>query len=66
MENRQSGMGAACSGYLQVCADPPQHIVHTVTGDQRHKDVLQERERGQWEGLPSALSSVPPTDQKTG
>lgn len=37
--------GSHAQHYLQVCADPPQHIVHTVTGDERHKDVLQEREK---------------------
>lgn len=39
------GTGARGRGYLQVRADSPQDIVDAVAGDQRHEDVLKNREK---------------------
>lgn len=40
------------SGYLQVGADSPQDIIDTVTRDEGHEDVLQEKEMSCWERFP--------------
>lgn len=47
------------SGYLQVGADSPQDIIDTVTRDEGHEDVLQEKEMSCWERFPHPESSSP-------